>query len=108
MVDCFVTSLQLAQVLLYEMDAMQRSDSSTLWMRHTRIDAAGPPRATRENVPLTTSLTNTCLLEMDGGLWRTSDIIGQLGCVQLRCAVAHMLPTIAKPGESPAMPTLSR
>ena len=44
-VDCFVTGLQLAQILLYGLDGMTRAASDTLWMRSTAIDIArpGPP-----------------------------------------------------------------
>ncbi|WP_236812985.1 AvrD family protein [Arthrobacter sp. FW306-2-2C-D06B] len=41
-VEYFVATLQLGQVLLYRLDAMNRTDSNTLWMRKTRITLCGP------------------------------------------------------------------
>jgi hypothetical protein len=92
MVDCFVTNLQLGQVLMYEMDAMKRGESNTMWMRQTTLEAVDPRHRARHGRLLFTSLVNTGLLEMRSHPWRTADIIGQFGGVSLRCAVAHALP----------------
>lgn len=95
MVDCFATSLQLAQILLYELDGMKRSMSNTLWMRSTDLrvrDAARPP-VSASGLPLTCALEGLGLTEMGGGRWRTTDIVSHLAGVDLRCAVAHRLPS---------------
>jgi Pseudomonas avirulence D protein (AvrD) len=91
-VDCFVTGLQLAQVLLYEMDSMERATSNTLWMRATAIDMTEPHREVADRLPLTTSLRNVDLIEMNGGVWRTADIVAHLGSIRFTCAVTHQLP----------------
>lgn len=92
-VDAFVTGLQLAQILLYELDSMRRSDSNTLWMRSTVIEIDQPRRALSEVLPLTTSLSDVSLVDMDGGTWRTATIAIDLAGVAITCAVTHALPT---------------
>ncbi|GLW93283.1 AvrD family protein [Actinokineospora globicatena] len=91
MVEAFAAGLQLAQVLLYEMDGMRRSGSNTLWMRSTTLTATRPVAGTGP-FALRTSLATTNLVEMNGGVWRTADIHTELAGVRFTCAVAHALP----------------
>ncbi|MEU4445694.1 AvrD family protein [Actinosynnema sp. NPDC050801] len=93
MVDAFATGLQLAQILLYELDSMRRGDSNTLWMRSTTLDVVHPRRPMADALPLVTTLTNTDLIDMDGGRWRTADIVTDLAGITFTCAVAHALPS---------------
>lgn len=90
-IDAFVTALQLAQVMLYDLDGMRRQDSSTLWMRQTTLTAARPDRPA-DGIPVTTRLDGPGLLRMGGGTWRTLDVVAELGGIQMRSAVAHRLP----------------
>ncbi|MEU9007002.1 AvrD family protein [Streptomyces sp. NPDC048551] len=90
-IDAFVTALQLAQVMLYDLDGMRRQDSNTLWMRQTTLSAARPDRPARD-IPVTTRLADPGLLRMGGGTWRTLDVVGELGGIHVRSAVAHQLP----------------
>lgn len=92
MVDAFVTALQLAQVLLYDVDGIRRQDSNTLWMRQTTMTAARPDRA-QHGIPVAASLENLGLLRMGGGTWRTLDVIAELAGIRVRSAVTHQLPT---------------
>ncbi|MFE4973491.1 AvrD family protein [Kitasatospora sp. NPDC056651] len=92
MVDAFVTALQLAQVMLYEMDGVRRQDSDTLWMRQTVMTAAGPRRPYEAGVPVTTTLTEPDLLRLNGDTWRTMTITADMAGIDLSCAVTHRLP----------------
>ncbi|MEU9167144.1 AvrD family protein [Streptomyces sp. NPDC048420] len=92
MVDAFVTALQLAQVMLYDVDGIRRRDSNTLWMRQTTMTAARPDRA-GHGIPVAASLENLGLLRMGGGTWRTLDVVAELAGIQVRSAVTHQLPT---------------
>ncbi|MEE2049175.1 AvrD family protein [Nocardiopsis tropica] len=92
MVDAFVTALQLAQVMLYDLDGMRRADSNTLWMRQTTMSAVRPDRPAGDGVRVDTAVSEPNLLRMGGAVWRTADIVGDLGGVRVSCAVTHRLP----------------
>ncbi|WP_327728386.1 AvrD family protein [Streptomyces sp. NBC_00487] len=90
-IDAFVTALQLAQIMLYDLDDMRRQDSNTLWMRQTTLTASRPDRPA-EGVPVRTRLADPGLLRMRDGTWRTLDVVAELAGIQVRSAVAHQLP----------------
>ncbi|GAA1890223.1 AvrD family protein [Streptantibioticus ferralitis] len=90
-IDAFVTALQLAQIMLYDLDGMRRQDSNTLWMRQTTLTASRPDRPT-EGIRVTTRLDEPGLLRMGGGVWRTLDVVAELAGLHVRSSVAHRLP----------------
>ncbi|MET9862625.1 AvrD family protein [Streptomyces smyrnaeus] len=98
LIDCFVTNLQLAQVLMYELDGVARSESNTLWMLRTVLDAAPEPSApsacttAARSFPVHTRVTGKHLLPLRGGTWRNVEIAGEFAGVSLRCSLAHELP----------------
>jgi hypothetical protein len=98
-VDAFVVNLQLAQVLMYELDSLSRANSNTLWMMQTRLDApvTRPPLPDRPDLALLSraSLTDTRLHALRGGKWRSVDIDASLAGIGLRCSFAHELPAVA-------------
>ncbi|MFJ2580435.1 AvrD family protein [Kitasatospora aureofaciens] len=102
MVDAFVTALQLAQVMLYEMDGVRRQDSDTLWMRQTVLSAATAHRPFDGGVPVTTALAEPDLLRLNGDTWRTMTVAAEMAGIELRSAVTHRLPAdhslTAEPG----------
>ncbi|OII18430.1 AvrD family protein [Curtobacterium sp. MCBA15_013] len=91
LVDAFVTTLQLGQVLLYRLDEIDRSDSETLWMRRTLITVPGHPHSavrTATRVYLDRSRT----LQQDGHEWRLCDVVGTFDTgMQVSCSVAHVI-----------------
>lgn len=95
-VDAFVVNLQLAQILMYELDSLSRTDSNTLWMMQTFLTApaAPPPLPDRPDQALSAeaSLKNKRLLPLRGGTWRSVDIEAGLAGIGLRCSFAHELP----------------
>ena len=92
-IDCFVTNLQLAQVLMYEMDSVERRNSNTLWMLRTVLDAKQPHRLHAAPLEAHTSISGKHLLPLRGRKWRNVDILGDCGGVNLRASFAHELPT---------------
>lgn len=90
MVDAFVTALQLAQVMMYDLDGVPRQDSDTLWMRQTTMTAPKPSK-TRE-IPVTTELADPALLQMGGDTWRTFTVLAEVAGINVRSAVTHRLP----------------
>jgi hypothetical protein len=92
LVDAFVAALQLGQVLLYELDGVSRSESSTLWMRRTVLTAETPPTPLAEAVPVTVELNGAQVLDSREALWRSADIQFRGAGVGVLCAVTHRLP----------------
>lgn len=89
-IDAFVVSLQLGQVLLYELDGLTRAESDTLWMRTTRIVAHGAKASASE---VSASLEDSRIRNLRGDEWRLATIRGALpGLFDVTCAVAHRLP----------------
>ncbi|MEV4412772.1 AvrD family protein [Catellatospora sp. NPDC049609] len=99
LVDTFVVSLQLAQVLMYELDGLTRGASNTLWMMQTVLVAPPTPLPLPDRadlaLPATVTLANARLLPLRGGTWRSVDIEGELAGITLRCMFAHELPAAA-------------
>ncbi|WP_418002714.1 AvrD family protein [Mycobacterium sp. PDNC021] len=93
LVDAFVATLQLGQVLLYELDHMSRGQSNTLWMRQTTLTVAVPNiLSPNESHDMAVHLDRIQRLELGGAHWRTADVVGAVAGMTVRCAVAHQLP----------------
>ncbi|MFC9397669.1 AvrD family protein [Streptomyces sp. NPDC057027] len=91
-IDCFVTNLQLIQVLLYELDGISRKDSNTLWMQKTVLTAVGPDHLAAEPAAAHVAFTDKWLVPLRGGLWRDVTIGARLGGYEMQCSFAHELP----------------
>lgn len=91
-IDCFVISLQMVQVLLYEMDSVTRQNSETLWMLSTVLDAPDAQQPYSGPLPARVAITAKHLLALNGRQWRNVDIEGECDGVKLRCSFAHRLP----------------
>jgi hypothetical protein len=97
-IDAFVATIQLGQILLYEIDAVNRAQSNTLWMRQTVLEINGPQRVIIEPSHLAVHLEeNQLLTTRDGDTWRSSDVVADFQNMTIRCSVAHQLPRT--PGE---------
>lgn len=93
LLEGFVSTLQLGQILLYELDGLSRADSNTLWMRRTVIKAAEPPSSILNDLPVDVRLQRARVLPLNGGKWRCADIVGRIGDhLEITCDVAHELP----------------
>ncbi|WP_162943729.1 AvrD family protein [Arthrobacter celericrescens] len=101
-IEYFVATLQLGQVLLYRLDAMDRADSNTLWMRKTRIalNRSGPNIGSGHGTGLSVRLRKSRMIAKDGGAWRCADVVGTFDGGEVVCSVAHRLP--AHVGAQPA------
>lgn len=87
-VDAFVATLQLGQLLLYELDGVDRATSDTLWMRRADVRTTA---ALSTLVPhrVETALERSRTVLRDGAAWRVADVVGRLGPYRVRTAVAH-------------------
>ena len=94
-IDCFVVNLQLAQIMMYEMDAVRRQDSNTLWMVRTVLECAAPRRPWTDTLTASARIAEKYLVPLRGRTWRNVQIQGECGGVTLRAAFAHELPAEA-------------
>jgi len=107
-VDCFVTVLQLAQVLMYELDSIERGRSNTLWMLQTVLDA-GEPGPLDGPLPRSPAVTGKHLLPLRGSRWRNVDLTGGCGGVRLRPpSPTNCPPRPASPRADPSSPPRSQ
>jgi len=90
-VDAFVVALEVGQILLYELDRLDRADSNTLWMRQTELQWTSHGSAP---IPAEATITivNPRVLNRGTERWRTADIRGDVYGITARCAIAHRLP----------------
>ncbi|MGB2718223.1 MAG: AvrD family protein [Rhodococcus sp. (in: high G+C Gram-positive bacteria)] len=90
LIDAFCEALQVGQILLYDLDDLERSTSNTLWMRRLRIQADGP--AARTLGPRSsTALDKAAVVEKGGSVWRTADVRYSRPGTSLVCSVAHRI-----------------
>lgn len=96
-VDCFVITLQLAQILMYELDNIRRENTNTLWMLRTALDATASHTTaetpgTEPTESAVATIVGSHLLPLRGAQWRNVDIKGSFGGIAQRCTFAHKLP----------------
>lgn len=91
LIDCFVTNLQLAQVLLYELDHVRREDTNTLWMIQTVLQATSPHRPRDAALTAHAAVTGKQILRVNGANWRSADISGSYAGITLRSTFGHEL-----------------
>ncbi|CNJ84205.1 Pseudomonas avirulence D protein (AvrD) [Yersinia aldovae] len=91
----FVASLQLGQVLLYQLDNIPRSESNTLWMRKTIIEANSSLSDFNISQPVYTALEKCRELTYNNETWRCADICSVLGNTKITCSVTHKIGAVA-------------
>lgn len=92
-IDGIVGIAQLAQALLYALDAVPRERSNTLWMRRFAVAADTPSRPCGEPFATAAVLTRNQVVALGDDSWRaielrTDDFAGMRGS----CSLAHRLP----------------
>jgi hypothetical protein len=92
MLDGLVCLAQLAQVLAYRLDGIERGQSHTLWMRRLAQSSPASPRPATGPVTATLALQRSRVLAFGDGLWRTLDVAGELHGIRARSSIAHQLP----------------
>jgi hypothetical protein len=92
MLDGLVCLAQLAQVLAYRLDGIERGQSHTLWMRRLAQSSPAPPRPATGPVTATLALQRSRVLAFGDGRWRTLDVAGELHGIHVRSSIAHQLP----------------
>ncbi|HKT03263.1 MAG TPA: AvrD family protein [Rugosimonospora sp.] len=90
--DSTIVLAQLGQALLYRLDDLDRTQSSTLWMRRVDMWRDNPYQPLDVAVPCTTSVKRSSIVEHDGARWRVSNMAGTHGGTTVRYSVGHQLP----------------
>ncbi|MEU2252775.1 AvrD family protein [Nocardia xishanensis] len=92
-IDAIVGAAQLSQILLYQMDGLDRSSSNTLWMRKLEFVTEGPRRPSSEPFDGTVEIRRTSTIDRGGQRWRSADLlIKEFQGVTGFCLLAHQLP----------------
>lgn len=92
MIDAVVSLAQMAQVLTYELDGLERDHSHTFWMRRLAMQRDSPRHPLDARMPASIAVENTRLPRLDGNVWRTLDVTGGIAGIAVQAAVAHQLP----------------
>jgi hypothetical protein len=92
LLDCFVALAQLAQVLAYRIDDIERGHSHTLWMRRLALTADAPQQPMSQPFNGSVSLRRSRLLSLDGADWRSLDVAGGFLGIHGHASMAHRLP----------------
>lgn len=90
-VDGFVSLLQMAQVLLYEIDGLDRSNSDTLWMQQVVLRQGGPATERDDTGAASLVISDHQLLDMSDGQWRNAELKGRMGDVTMSATFAHRI-----------------
>lgn len=92
-VDALVGAAQLAQILLYDLDDVDRAASNTLWMRKLRLTAHTPVRPIDRAFAARMDVRRASTLTMGGRHWRSADLtLVDFGGISGGCLLAHALP----------------
>ncbi|KUL32252.1 AvrD family protein [Streptomyces regalis] len=92
MIDAITVMGQLAQVLLYEIDGLDRSDSNTLWLRQAALSTRLPLRPLDHAFPVHARIEDTRVLSIADDTWRVCDLGYAFHGITGGFSVAHRLP----------------
>ena len=70
---------QLAQVLTYSLEGVDRGSTGTLWMRQYRMRLDTPTTSIAEPLTMTFRVTRRQRLDRTGASWRLYDLDGDIG-----------------------------
>lgn len=92
-IDAILGAAQLSQILLYDLDGVDRASSNTLWMRKLELTASKPPRSSTDPFPAKVDVRRVSTIDRSGQKWRSADlIVRDFAGVTGSCLLAHQLP----------------
>ncbi len=92
MLDAMIALVQLAQVLIYEVDQLERSRSNTLWMRRAVLSRPTADQALGDCATASVHIETARTLRLGEQVWRTFEVSGEFGDFRATSALAHQLP----------------
>ena len=97
MVDCMSVMAQLAQVLFYQQDGVDRGSTNTLWMRRVAMRSNTPWQPLANPFVVDARVDRTDLAELHGGTWRVTRMVGNFQGIRAQTSLAHLLPLRSEP-----------
>ncbi|GHU38273.1 hypothetical protein FACS1894193_12290 [Bacilli bacterium] len=88
--DCIIAIAQLSQVLLYEMDDLNRKSSQTLWMRQIKIERKRIGQEISKASLI--NVEKSKVVRIKEGKWRMVDLAGTFYNYNFQYSLAHILP----------------
>jgi hypothetical protein len=92
MIDSIVLTAQLAEVVLYRTDGLERGQTDTMWLRSLTMESPDPRRTSAGGFSGATAVTKNRTLELDGARWRVLDMVAYCQGIEQTHSVAHRLP----------------
>ena len=97
--DILISCAQLCQVLMYEIDNLDRTNTKNLWMRSINVYCP-KPIIKEGNLPMTIRVEKSKLLEKGNAEWRFAELSADTSLDSacfLEASVAHEVATITAP-----------
>lgn len=92
MVDCLIAMAQLAQVLMYDCDGVERGETGNLWMRRVAMSARTPFQPITNAFVATGSVLNGKQLDRAGARWSLYDLSGVCQGISTTASLAYVRP----------------
>jgi Pseudomonas avirulence D protein (AvrD) len=92
MIDSIVLTAQLAEVILYRTDGLQRGQSDTMWLRSISMESPDPRRPAAGRFSGALAVTKNRTVELGGSRWRILDTVAYCHGIEQTGSVAHRLP----------------
>ena len=94
LLEWLVIFSQMAQILAYQIDYLDRDKSNTLWMKHVQAEMKGPIVNKKEDWSALGEISKTRLIPMRGATWRTFSMYGEVieSNIIFAGKIAHKLP----------------
>jgi hypothetical protein len=92
MIDSIVLTAQLAEVILYRTDGLERGQTDTMWLRSLSMESPDPRRPAPGGFSGATAVTKNRTLDLDGARWRVLDMVAYCQGIEQTHSVAHRLP----------------
>lgn len=95
LIDATVCTAQLAQVLAYELEDVDRDETDTLWMRRFRMRLDTPTIPITDPISMAGRVVHRQRIDRMGKSWRIYQLDGHIGGIQTVASLAFNVPGAA-------------
>lgn len=92
MINSILLTAQLAEVILYRTDGIERGQSDTMWLRSISMESPDPRRPALGRFSGALAVTKNRTVELGGARWRILDTVAYCHGIEQTGSVAHRLP----------------